>query len=191
VEQVKTTAKNGLNQIRSDRALPIIEQYQWLTAGTAFVNPVASLDLLATAVINGQMVLDLSQIYQQKLSLAQAQTVAVTLGELMLKLGLVELSSQAIAALLKTQPLTYLAGGALQGVSAAYLTRIAGLSLIEYLQEQEASLSDVKGVNQERLSQKLQQIFEQTQRFNGLQNLVQQAFSQFKNPAKDQTVLEV
>lgn len=44
---------------------------------------------------------------------------------------------------------------------------------------------------QERLSQKLQQIFEQTQRFNGLQDLVQQTLSQFKTQAKDQTALEV
>ena len=178
VQQIKQEATTLWQGIRRDRALPVIEQYQWLAAGTALVNPVASLDLVATAAINGQMVLDVSQIYQQKLTLQQAQTVAMLLGELMVKLGLVELTSQALGGLLKTQPLTYVAGGVLQGLSAAYLTRLAGLGLIEYLQEQEFSSS--QEWNRDRLSQKLTQVFEQTQKMNLLPLFMRQGLEKLQ-----------
>jgi hypothetical protein len=183
-QQIKQTAKHQLNQARRDRALPVIEQYQWLSAGTALVNPVASLDLLATAAINGQMVLDLSGIYQQKFSFTQAQTIAKELGELIVKLGLVELTTQSLGSLLKTNAVTYLAGGAIQGMSAAYLTRVAGLSLVEYFQAQEVSIQTKEGLNVERLGQILQQVFAQTQRLNLLQDFAKKAIAHLSNSTK-------
>jgi GTPase SAR1 family protein len=171
---LKAEVKAALNQVRRDRALPIIEQYQWVAAATAFANPVPALDLLAAAAISAQIVTDLGGIYQQKFSLQQAQAAAKTLGSLMLKLGLVELSTQAIASILKGNAFTYVAGGAVQGVSAAYLTRLAGLSLIEYYQEQEASEATGQAFNLERLGQTLQKVFQQNQRTAFWQSFVKQ-----------------
>lgn len=173
--ELKQQAKTLLNEVRRDRALPIIEQYQWIAAAAAFANPVAALDLVATAAVNAQMLVDLSAIYQQKFSLSQAQTASGTIGKLMVQLGLVELSTNAIASLLKSNAITYLAGGAVQGISAAYLTRLAGLGAIEYFQEQEISATSTEGLNLEKLGQKLKQVFEQNQRGAFLQNFVKQA----------------
>ncbi|MFM1841581.1 MAG: hypothetical protein RLZZ490_312, partial [Cyanobacteriota bacterium] len=159
-------------------ALPMIEQAQWLTAGTALVNPVANLDLLAAIAINGQLVLDLSQLYHQKMSLAQAKTVATQIGEILIKLGLVELSTQALGGLLKSQPLTYLAGGAIQGLSAAYLTRIAGLSLVTFLEDQTPELS-VNHWDWQQLTSVVKQTFDQNQRLSVLQGFWQTARSQW------------
>ncbi|NES87583.1 MAG: DUF697 domain-containing protein, partial [Moorea sp. SIO2B7] len=175
--KLKQEAKNILNEIRRDRAIPIIEQYQLIAAAAAFANPVAAFDLLATAAISGQMLVDLSDIYQQKFSLSQAQTVSGTIGKLMVQLGLVELSTQTISGILKSNAFTYVAGGAVQGVSAAYLTRLAGLSLIEYFQEQELSISSEEGFNLERLEQKLKKVFQQNQRTAFLQGFVKQTLT--------------
>lgn len=175
--ELKQQAREILNQVRRDRALPIIEQYQWIAAAAAFANPVAALDLLATAAISTQMLVDLSGIYRQKLSLEKAQTATGTLGKLMVQLGLVELSTQAIASILKSNAFTYVAGGAVQGVSAAYLTRIAGLSLIEYFQEQEVNLDEQEGFNLARFTTKLQQVFQQNQRAAFLNSFVRNAMS--------------
>ena len=120
-QALSSAVRTELNQVRRRRALPVIEQYQWIAAAAAFANPVPSLDLLATASINAQMIVDLGALYQQKFSLEQAKTVAINLGSQMVKLGLVEMASQAIAPLLKSHALTYVAGGTLQGLSAAYL----------------------------------------------------------------------
>ncbi|MBO3463698.1 DUF697 domain-containing protein [Aetokthonos hydrillicola Thurmond2011] len=172
---LKAEAKNLLNETRRDRANPVIEQYQWIAAAAAFATPVPTLDILATAAINAQMIMDLGAIYQQKFSLEQAQTVAGTMGSLMVKLGLVELSSQAIATVLKSNAVTFVAGGVLQGVSAAYLTRISGLSLIEYFQEQEIAINSGAGLNLDKLRQTLQQVFQQNQQVVLLQSFVKQS----------------
>jgi GTPase SAR1 family protein len=171
---LEAEVKTVLNGVRRDRALPVIEQYQWIAAAAAFANPVPALDLLATAAINAQLVMDLGSIYQQKFSLQQAQTVAGTMGSLMIKLGLVELSSKAIGIVLKSNAITFVAGGAVQGVSAAYLTRLAGLSLIEYFQQQEAAVNSENGLNLHKLSQTLQNVFQQNQQLGFLQGFVKQ-----------------
>ncbi len=172
--ELKAEAKTVLNRVTRDRAVPVIEQYQWIAAAAAFANPVPALDLLATAAINAQLVMELGAIYQQKFSFQQAQAVAGTLGSLMLKLGLVELSTQTIGTVLKSNAVTFVAGGAVQGVSAAYLTRLAGMSLVEYFQEQDAGTTSEAGspLNLDQLGQKLQRVFQQNQQVAFLQSFV-------------------
>ncbi|MDJ1171269.1 DUF697 domain-containing protein [Roseofilum sp. BLCC_M154] len=168
------------NQKRRDRALPAIEQYQWIAATTAFANPIPSLDLLTTGAITGQLILDLAKIYQpnQSFNLQQGQKVAGIVGELIVKLGLVELSTQTITSILKTNTITYTAGGLVQGISAAYLTRIAGLSLIEYFQTQD--FQPEQGLNLEKLTAMIKQVFEQNQRTAFVQSFVTSAVNRLK-----------
>ena len=175
--RLKQSVRRALNQVRRKRAMPVIEQLQWVAAATAFANPLPSLDLLATAAINAQLVMDLGEIHGQKFSLDQAKAAAGTLAKLMVKLGLVELSTQALSAVLKSHAMTYVAGGFLQGVSAAYLTRLAGLTLIEYFEEQSLSgpTQGNANVSLEGIGQKLQTIFQQTRQGSLLQSLVRQA----------------
>lgn len=186
---VRQAVLADVNQIRRDRATPLIEQAQWIAAAAAFANPVPTLDLLATAAVNTQLVLDLGEIYHQKFSVDQAKEVAGTLASQMVKLGLVELSTQAIAPLLKGSTLTYVAGGLLQGLSAAYLTRIAGLSLVEYLQEQSQnpSFNPESSLQLDRLMQTLQRVFQANQRTAFVQNLVKQGIRRL-TPAPAQPI---
>ncbi|MEH1917419.1 YcjF family protein [Nostoc sp.] len=188
---LKAEAKTCLNGTRRDRATPIIEQYQWIAAAAAFANPVPAFDILATAAINAQMVMDLGNIYQQKFSLEQAQTVAGTMGSLMLKLGLVELSTKAISTVLKSNAVTFVAGGVVQGVSAAYLTRVAGLSLVEYFQQQEIAIDSGTGLNLENLRQTLQKVFQQNQQIGFLQGFVKQGMKRLLPEVQQVEVVSV
>ncbi|MGB2924997.1 MAG: DUF697 domain-containing protein [Limnothrix sp.] len=160
---VQHETKQQLNTLRRQRAMPILEKYQWVAAGATFANPVAALDLLATAAVTGQMIMDVGEIYQQKISLAQAQAIATAIGKQMIQLGLVELSTQAVGGILKTNAITYVAGGAVQGVSAAYLTHIAGLSLIQYFQEQDPQ-APTESLNFDKLGRILKGVFENNRR---------------------------
>ncbi len=192
-EALKVVAKAKLNEKRRTRALPMIERSQWVVAGTAFATPFPAIDLLATAAINSQMVADLSNLYQQKFSLDQAKTIAKTLSELMIKLGIVEVSTQAIGALLKTNALTYMAGGAVQGVSGAYLTRIAGLALIEYWESDDRSSSSslnntAPAIQRDRLQTIIKTVFQQNQRSAFLQGFVTQAFDRIISRASSQNL---
>ncbi len=169
-----------LHQGRCDRSQPIIEQYQWLAAATAFANPVPMLDLLATGAINAQLIMDLGQVHQQKISLAQAENAVGVLAELLIKLGVVEFSTQTIGHLLKSNALTYVAGGLIQGASAAYLTRVSGLSLIAYFQENHDPLDqEAVPFNGGQLQAILQRVYQQNQ-LPALQSLIQQATQKFQ-----------
>jgi hypothetical protein len=170
VRAVKSEAKTALNRVWRDRAMPRVEQAQWIVAGTALASPFPALDLLATAAINVQMVMDLGNLYQRKFTLEQAKTVASTMAGLMVKLGLVEVSTQAIAGILKTNAVTFLAGGLMQGVSAAYLTRMAGLTLIEYF-EGDGTID----IQPDRIQSIMEKVFEQNRRLPFLQAFVKQA----------------
>ena len=181
---LKADAKNCLNGVRRDRSTPFIEQYQWIAAAAAFANPVPALDILATAAITAQMVIDLGNIYQQKISLEQAQQVAGTMGSLMLKLGLVELSTRAVTGILKTNVATFVAGGMVEGVSAAYLTRVAGLSLVAYFEQQEIALDSGNALNLDNLRQILQSVFQQNQKMAVLEAFVKQGVKRLLPEAK-------
>jgi uncharacterized protein len=175
IDAVQTAAKAALNTVRRDLALPSIEQNQWIVAAAALANPVPALDLIATAAVNAQMVMDLGTIYQQKFSLDRAQTAAGAMGEVMLKLGIVEVCTQTVAGLLKTNAATYVAGGLVQGLSAAYLTRIAGLTLVEYFETQDLLAPEAaKAWNLDLLGTTLQKVFQANQRVAYLQTIFQQ-----------------
>jgi len=183
---LKAKAQRTLNQVRQTQAMSILEKYQWVAAASAFASPLPTLDMVATAAINAQMVTELGKIYRQQFSLQQAQKVALEIGSLMLKLGVVELSTQAIATLFKTNAITYIAGGSVQAVSAAYLTRLAGLSLIEYfsLQEPTLAMTEASPLAIERVSQILRSVFQNNQRQNMLKEFISQAIAQlFSKPA--------
>lgn len=180
-QQLQQEARAARNELRRQRALPVIEQYQWVAAAATCLNPVPTLDLLATTAINAQMVLDLGAIYQCPLSWQQAQTLATTLASQMLKLGLVEVSTQLLGNVLKGTSLTFVVGAAIQGVSAAYLTRVAGLSLMEYFAQVETATT--RETSGDRLRHIIQTVAQTTQRRTLIQNFAQQAIATLPQPS--------
>lgn len=173
---MKGSAQTLLNGQRRSRAMPLVEQMQWVAAGSAFASPLPSLDLLASTAINAQMIVDLGSVYGQSFSLEQAKTAAGTLAELLVKLGLVELSTQALGSLLKTHAATYVAGGAVQGVSAAYLTRMVGISLIDFFEEQSFLAPEQRKFAFGEMGDRLQILFKAA-KGSALQSFVEQALT--------------
>ncbi len=169
-QQIQTT----LNQVRRQVALPQIDQLQWVAGATAFANPLPSLDLLATLAINAQLIINLGQIYGFNLSLDQAKLAASSLASLTVKLGLVELSTQALTAVLKSHFATYLAGGMVQGLGAAYLTRMAGLSLIDYFEQAALAGTPTTALSWEEIAHHLQEVILQNRQVSFLQTLIKQ-----------------
>ncbi len=187
VDRLKNSGKAQLNGLRRARALPIIEQRQWIAGATAFANPLPALDLLATATVNAQTIVDLSAIYQQPFSIELGQSAASAMGKLLLQLGLVEVATQAIGGILKTNAVTYVAGGLVQGMSAAYLTRIVGLTLMEYFADQDVVAAQSNPVwNSERFGTLLQQVFQANQRLTVMQEFVQQGIQRLMPDTKPQ-----
>jgi uncharacterized protein len=109
------------------------------------------------------------------------------MGGLLLKLGLVEVSTQAIGSILKTNAVTYVAGGLVQGMSAAYLTRIVGLTLMEYFADRDIVAAQANPTwNSDRFGTLLQQVFQANQRLTVLQEFVQQGIQRLIPDPKPQ-----
>lgn len=185
---LRRQGQQSLNQVRRQRALPLIEQLQWVAAAAAFANPVATLDLLATVAISGQLIVDLAGVYGFSLSLADGQAAASALAGLVVKLGLVEVASQALALVLKSHGATYLAGGVIQGISAAYLTRMVGLSLADHFEAAALAGRGTSTLSWEAVAQGLQSRLGQMGQGEFLQTLVRQGIQRLRpevNPAPD------
>ncbi len=191
LRQAKALVKSTqalLNDQRRTRAMPMVEQMQWIAGGSAFASPLPSLDLLASTAINAQLIVDLGGVYGQKFSLEQAKAAAGTLAELLVKLGLVELSTQALGSVLKTHAATYVVGGAVQGVSAAYLTRMVGLRLIDFFEEQSLLAPEQQQFAFGEMGDRLQAIFQATKQGEKLQNFVSQALAYLPLVGQSKTV---
>ncbi|MEM6445473.1 MAG: DUF697 domain-containing protein [Cyanobacteria bacterium P01_D01_bin.123] len=134
-QNLAASVDTAISRDRRGRAERVVRRMQWATAGAVAATPLPVLDLVAAAAMNARTITELHDIYEREISFEQAQKMARVLGKLLLKLGGAELASQAVGSLLKATPLAA-AGVTLQAASAAYLTRVAGLSYLDWLESE-------------------------------------------------------
>jgi uncharacterized protein len=131
-QQLGTAARQMIDEQRLRQAEKVVDRFQWVTAGVVSMTPLPVVDLLATAAINAQMVVELGKVYDCELNLERGKELALSLAKTLVSLGVVRGAIELFTIALQTNLGTLLIGRALQGVTAAYLTRIAGRSFIEY-----------------------------------------------------------
>ena len=107
----------------------------WIGAGVVAANPLPGVDLLGTAAVNAQMVMEIAGIHGVDLSKDQAKTLAMSVGRTLATLGAIKGALSVISAALHLSLPTLLAGRAIQGITAGWLTRVAGASFISYFQQ--------------------------------------------------------
>jgi len=122
-----------LETLRRREWQQLLQRTQWAVAAGVVVAPLPSLDLLVLAAANGLMLQEMARLWECPWSLEQLNAAAVHLAKAALSLGVVEWSSQALNALVKLHGATWLMGAALQALSAAYLTRVVGRAMADYL----------------------------------------------------------
>jgi small GTP-binding protein len=121
---------------RHHRALAtaIIDRHQWLAAATAFANPVMALGPMAVGAVQLRMLSEMAAVYDAQLSADFVEKVGHQMAQTLLKLGIAEVAASVLAGFFKFNPLGFAAGGAVQAVTMAYLTRLTGDSFVEYLE---------------------------------------------------------
>jgi len=122
-----------LEQRRRDALEGLLRRTQWLVAAGVVAAPLPSLDLLVLGVANGLMLREMARLWQCPWTLEQLRAAAAELARAALALGVIEWSSQSLAGLLKLHGATWLVGGAVQALSAAYLTRVVGRAMADVL----------------------------------------------------------
>ena len=168
-----------LAQQRRQDAVSIVERTMWIGAGALAMTPLPGLDLLAAAAVNAQMVVEIARVYGIQLSRDTAQDLAVSVGKTLAALGLIKGGVGLMSTSLSLSLPTLLVGRALQAVSAAWLTRVAGLSFITYFaQNQDWGDGGIQEV--------VQQQFDLSRRDADLRRFLEKAFSRVVEPLQRQ-----
>jgi uncharacterized protein len=134
-------AKDRVLATLNERADEIIGKYMWAAGGAAAINPFPLLDLAGGSAITVKMVLDLANVYGQKID---TDTIVTLLGQLGKNLVAMVGASAAAPALgaaigsaLKTVPgIGTIAGGVVQGLVQALVTRWIGRVFCEYFRRE-------------------------------------------------------
>lgn len=127
--------RNLIEQQQRKQADKIIDRFQWIGAGAVVVTPLPVIDLLATAAVNAQMVVEIGKVYGCELNMERGRELALSLAKTLVSLGIVKGAVKMLSTALQFNVATYFIGKTIQGITAAYLTRIAGKSFVEYFRQ--------------------------------------------------------
>ena len=130
-------AKDRVRESLDDRAWEIVEKYMWGAAGAAALSPLPVVDLAAGCAISTKMVLDLARVYKQEIDVDVAVNLLGQQGKTLLGvLGssvATPMIASSIASMIKSVPgVGTVAGGVLQGIVQALITRWIGAIFIRY-----------------------------------------------------------
>ena len=133
--QLGETSRRLLDDQRRQDATAVVERFMWIGAGVVAMNPLPGVDLLGTAAVHAQMVLEIGRIYGVQLSRESAQDLALSVGRTLAGLGLIKGGVSILSQALSLSLPAMLVGRAIQAVTAAWLTRLAGLGFLTYFQQ--------------------------------------------------------
>jgi len=125
-------SKNFIQEQRNLMSNKIINKYMWITGGVILVNPLPAVDFLTTTSVNVQMIMELSKIYEIKLTKKDAKDLSKSLLTALAKLGILKGGLAILSPALATSLTKIIISKSIQSITAGWLIRIVGLSLIEY-----------------------------------------------------------
>ncbi len=134
-------ARHRVRQALDRRAWQIVDRYTWGAAGAAALSPFPLVDLAAGCAISSKMVVDLARVYRQDVDIDAAVRLLGELGKNLLAILGVSAVSPAVASvvagLLKSVPgAGTIAGGLLQGIVQALITRWIGAVFVTYFRNE-------------------------------------------------------
>jgi small GTP-binding protein len=137
VEKARVRVKDSIDQ----KAWSLVDKYMWGAGGIAAVSPFPLVDLIAGSAISTKMIVDLAEIYQQKVDLQTASRWLREMGKNLVGFlggyGASVATASVVASLIKSVPFAgTIAGGALQGVVQALITKWIGAVFIEYFRNE-------------------------------------------------------
>lgn len=137
VEEARERVKASLDR----RAWQLVDMYMWGAGSAAALSPFPFVDIAAGCAISTKMVMDLAKVYGQEIDSKAAVNLLGQLGKNLIAILGMHAATPAVASavgsLLKSVPgVGTIAGGALQGVVQALVTRWIGAIFIEYFRNE-------------------------------------------------------
>lgn len=133
LETLHQSWQADLERLRRAQWRQLRNRTQWLVAAGVLVTPSLPVDLLVVSVANGLMLREMARLWECPWTLEQLRAAATLVGQAALGLGVVEWSTQAFCVAFRLDGSTWLVGGTLQALSAAYLTRVIGHAMADLM----------------------------------------------------------
>jgi small GTP-binding protein len=130
-------SKDRVRAVLDAKADSIINKHMWAAGGVAGINPIPLLDLAGGSAITVKMVLELADVYKQRIDTDGVVKMLEQLGKNLIAMVGATAVSPAVAAgigsVLKTVPgIGTIAGGLVQGLTQALVTKWIGNVFKEY-----------------------------------------------------------
>ena len=137
VEKARSRVQESIDK----KAWGVVDRYMWGAGGVAAINPFPIVDLAAGTAISTKMILDLAEVYQQKVDLETASQWLSEMGKNLVGFlgaqGATVAVTSITASMIKTVPVAgTIAGGVLQGAVQALITKWIGAVFIEYFRNE-------------------------------------------------------
>ena len=130
------------------------------------------------------MVVEIGRIYGCELNMERGRELALSLAKTLTSLGIVKGAVQLVSTALQLNIGTLIIGKAIQGVTAAYLTRIAGKSFVEYFRHDQ-------DWGDGGMTEVVQKQFQLNRRDEFVKAFIQEAIARVVKPLRNQSeVLE-
>jgi GTP-binding protein EngB required for normal cell division/uncharacterized protein (DUF697 family) len=121
------------------QARDVVDRYTWACGAAAALSPFPVLDLFASSALTVKMVVDLARVFRQEIDFDFAVNLLSQLGKNLVAIlgvnAVAPAATAAVASLVKTIPVAgTIAGGAMQGIVQALVTRWIGQVFVAYFQ---------------------------------------------------------
>ena len=131
-------SKDIINKQRNASSKKIINRYSWITSGIILITPLPGIDLLATSVINIQMIIEISKIYGANLTKEKAVELSKSIVKVLATLGVVKGGMSMFTNLLSINFTTRFITKSVQSITAAWIIRLVGLAFIQYFEKNQS-----------------------------------------------------
>ena len=125
-------SKNIISEQRNLSANKVINKYTLITGGVILVNPLPVVDFITTTSVNVQMILEISKIYDFKITKKEAVELSKSLLTTLAKLGILKGGLSVITNALASNFTTIFISKSLQSITSCWLIKIVGLSIKKY-----------------------------------------------------------
>ncbi len=166
-------SKNVLMEQRDLSANKVINKYTLITGGVILVNPVPVIDFITTTSVNVQMILEISKIYDIKITKIEAVELSKSLLSTAAKLGILKGGLSLITDALASNFTTIFISKSLQSITSCWLIKIVGLSIKKYF-------NNGKNWGDGGIQEVIEDIYKLNKREDILNNFIKEAISNIK-----------
>ncbi len=167
-------SKNIISEQRNSSANKVINKYTLITGGVILVNPLPAIDYITTTSVNVQMIIEISKIYDSKITKKEAVELSKSLLTTLAKLGILKGGISVITNALASNFTTIFISKSLQSITSCWLIKIVGLSIKKYF-------NNGKNWGDGGIQEVIEDIYKLNKREDILNNFIREAINNIRS----------